>query len=198
MRADGGLREPPRLRARDADCVQGLQPEPDRPALHRAQLVSWVCAAGDFGVFGFPWSCRNTQIPEQTEQLESSSEPDSEMPNAIHVAVVSRTAGDSCFGTVLLNVKLGGEKGAPAVALRVSVQLRTAHALRFPAAHRESRGRVPGRPRGARAVTRDGAVHLRLPCAVSQPGSSRALACLVFQILGQSPRCFGKAADSRD
>lgn len=197
MRADGGLREPPRLRARDADRVQGLQPEPDRPALHRAQLVSWVCAAGDFGVFGFPWSCRNTQIPEQTEQLESSSEPDSEMPNAIHVAVVSRTAGDGCFGTVLLNVKLGGEKGGACGRPQSECPV-TAHALRFPAAHRESRGRVPGRPRGARAVTRDGAVHLRLPCAVSQPGSSRALACLVFQILGQSPRCFGKAADSRD
>lgn len=131
MRADGGLREPPRLRARDADRVQGLQPEPDRPALHRAQLVSWVCAAGNFGVFGFPWSCRNTQIPEQTEQLESSSEPDSEMPNATHVAVVSRTAGDGCFGTVLLNVKLGGEKGG-ACGRPQSVQLRRTHCVSRP------------------------------------------------------------------
>lgn len=54
------------------------------------------------------------------------------MPNAIHVAVVSRTAGDGCFGTVLLNVKLGGEKGAPVVALRVSVQLRRTHCVSRP------------------------------------------------------------------
>lgn len=38
----GSLREPARVRARDADRVQGLQPEPDGPAVHAAQLVSRV------------------------------------------------------------------------------------------------------------------------------------------------------------